>query len=219
MKKGLCIILVALMFISLVACGAPATQDTSSTAHEKSDAQNTVVFNDAVLEAKVQKAMYRTDDAVITYAEAELVTELDLGIEWQQHIPEETQIKDISGLEHFINLTSLDLSFHAISDISPLAKLTKLNSLSLGGNPITDITPLSGLANLTSLAIFNCQADDYSPLANLVNLDNIMLDYSTISDISVLSGLTKLQRVSLTNTQVSDISPLAALSRAEILKT
>ena len=207
MKKGFCIILAALMCISFIACGIP----------EASEASDIVVFNDPVLEAMVLKAMYKPEGD-ITYAEAEMVTELNLGIERQQHIPEETQIKDISGLEHFINLTSLDLSFHAITDISPLAGLTKLTSLSLDGNPIADITPLSGLTDLTWLVMFNCQADDYSPLSNLINLDGIMLDYSTISDISVLSGLTKLQRVSLTNTQVSDISPLAALTGLKSLK-
>jgi len=196
------------MCISFIACGVPA----------ESKASDTVVFNDPVLEAMVRKAMYRTEDEAITYAEAEMVTELNLGIEWQQQIPEETQIKDISGLEYFINLTSLDLSFHAISDISPLAGLTKLTSLSLGGNPVTDLTPLSGLTNLTWLALFNCQAEDYSPLSNLINLDGIMLDYSTINDIGVLSGLTKLQSVSLTNTQVSDLSPLAALTELKSLK-
>lgn len=208
MKKGLCIILAALMGISLFACGAPAA----------SEASDTIVFNDPVLEAMVRKAMYRTEDEMITYAEAEMVTELNLGIEWQQHIPEETQIKDISGLEHFTNLTSLDLSFHAISDISPLAGLTKLTSLSLGGNPVADLTPLNNLTDLTWLTLFNCQAEDYSPLSNLINLDGIMLDYSTIRDISVLSGLTKLQRISLTNTQVSDISPLAGLIQLTSLK-
>jgi hypothetical protein len=217
MKKGLCIILVALMGISLIACGAPAAQETTSTASEISEASNVVVFNDAVLEAGVREAMNKPEGD-ITIEEAEAVTELTLGIEWQQYIPEETQIKDISGLEHFRNLTSLDLSFHAITDISLLAGLTKLTALSLGGNPIADITPLSGLADLKWLALFNCQADDYSPLSNLVNLDGVMLDYSTIRDISVLSDLTKLHILSLTNTQVSDISPLAALTGLKSLK-
>ena len=59
----------------------------------------------------------------ITLAEAEAVTELQLGIDWQPQAPN-SQITDISGLEHFINLEDLNLSFHAITDISPLAGLT-----------------------------------------------------------------------------------------------
>ena len=204
MKKVLCFILAAIMTISLASCSLGSKRDT-------------VVFKDPVLDAMVKKAMFRTEGD-ITYEEAALVTELNLEIEWQEQIPVGTQIKDISGLEHFTNLESLNLSFHAISDLSPLAGLTKLTSLSLGGNPIADLTPLSGLANLTWLTLFNCQASDYSPLSNLTNLEGIMLDYSSIRDVGVLSGLTKLQKISLINTQVSDISPLAGLTELKSLK-
>ena len=204
MKKGLCLILTAIMTISLASCGLNSKSDH-------------VVFKDPVLEEMVKSAMYRTEGD-ITLEEAAMVTELNLEIEWQEHIPQETQIKDISGLENFTNLENLNLSFHAISDISPLAGLTKLSSLSLGGNPITDISPLSGLTNLTWLALFNCQASDYSPLAKLTNLEGLMLDNSSILDLSVLSGLNKLQKVSFANTQVSDVSPLASLTQLKSLK-
>ena len=204
MKKVLCFILASIMTISLASCSLGSKRDI-------------VVFKDPVLEAMVKKAMFRTEGD-ITYAEAAMVTELKLGIEWQEQISQDIQIKDIGGLEHFTNLESLDLYYHAISDISPLAGLTKLAKLSLAGNPITDITPLSGLTNLTSLTLFNCQASDYSPLSNLTNLDCIMLDDSSIRDISVLSGLTKLQIISLINTQVSDVSPLASLTELKTLK-
>jgi len=217
-------ILAAILVISLFACSAPAAPETSATASAApsttaviSEIPDIVVFSDSVLDAMVREAINKPEGD-ITFEDAEAVTELKLGIDWQQHIPEETQIKDISGLEHFRNLTNLDLSFHAITDISPLAGLTKLTTLSLGGNPITDLAPLSGLTDLTWLPLFNCQADDYSPLSYLVHLNGIMLDHSTISDISVLSGLTMLQTVSLTNTQVSDISPLSALTGLKSLK-
>jgi hypothetical protein len=135
-----------------------------------------------------------------------------LGIEWQQHIPPETQIHDITGLEAFKNLETLDLQFHNIKDISPLAGLTKLTSLSLGGNPVADITPLSGMTNLRGMTLFNCQASNYSTLSKLTNLDFLMLDYSTITDLSVLSNLTKLGNLTFSHTQVTDVSPLAGLT-------
>lgn len=122
MKRFLMVVVI--MAIAVAACGTPT---------------ETVVFNDTVLEAKVREAM-GIPAGDITVAAAEAVTELNLGIEWQQNIPKDTQIKDISGLESFKNLETLDLHFHAITDISPLAGLTKLTSLSLGGNPVADIT-------------------------------------------------------------------------------
>ncbi|NLI52877.1 MAG: leucine-rich repeat domain-containing protein [Clostridiales bacterium] len=214
MKRMLFVFLAILLALTFAACGAPAAVPTPSPSDTEAPAA--VAFSDPVLEELVRKAMNKPEGD-ISVAEAEAVTELNLGIEWQQQIPEETQIKDISGLENFKNLESLDLSFHAVSDISPLAGLSKLTSLTLGGNPVADLSPLSGLTQLSRLALFNCVADDYSPLENLENLREVMLDYSTITDLSELSGLTGLQRLTLTNTQLSDVSPLSALTSLRYL--
>ena len=207
MKRGLCIIWLVIMAITLAACGAPAATVTP----EASDSTPAVVtFDDPVLEAMAREAMGKSDGD-ITAEEAEAVTKMDLGIEWQQDIPEDTQIKDLSGIENFKNLEELALHFHAITDISPLAGLKKLTSLSLGGNPVADITPLSGLTNLGWLTLFNCQAQDYASLANLTDLTGLLMDHSTISDVSMLSGLTGLTWLGIANTQVSDVSPLSTL--------
>jgi hypothetical protein len=163
-----------------------------------------------MLDAMVHGAMGKPKGA-ITVAEAERVTRLNLSNEWQQYISNGTPIKDISGLENFKNLETLDLSFHAIRDISPLAGLTKLTSLALGGNPINDISPISGLTNLRVLILSNCAAQDYSPLAGLVNLEFLMLDNSTIADVSPLASLSGLQYLYLANSPVIDNSPLASI--------
>ncbi|MEM5768013.1 MAG: hypothetical protein AAGU32_06960, partial [Bacillota bacterium] len=215
MKKGLYIALAVIMAVSLAACGAPAVETTSPSA--PAETPGVVTFADPVLEAMVREAMGKPEGDITT-ADAEAVTELKLGIEWQQQIPEETQIKDLSGLEHFTNLKNLELSFHAVTDITPLAGLTKLESLSLGGNPVADIAPLSGLTNLGFLTLFNCQAKDYTPLASLVKLGGLLLEYSTISDVSMLSGLTSLWWLGLAHTQVSDVTPLAALTNLKKLQ-
>lgn len=165
MKKGLCIILVALIGISLVACGA----------HTREEALDIVVFNDSVLESMIKKAMDKGQGS-ITYTEAALVTELNLGIQWQQHIPEETQIKDITGLKHFINLTSLDLSFHGITDITPLAELNGLKSLKLQGCPIVDYSPLENIYQKLEEKDFTI-AFTLSGLGFLMINDNTMAGY------------------------------------------
>lgn len=211
MKKGIGMILAAIMILSMAACGVSAVTETvSASTPAATKAPGVVVFTDAVLEAKVRGIMGKPEGDITT-EEAEAVTKMDLGIDWQQDPAEGTQIKDLSGIENFINLEELDLSFHAITDVSTLAGLTKLNSLSLGGNPVADITPLSGLTNLGFLTLFNCQAQDYSPLASLTNLGGLLMEYSRISDVSMLSGLKNLTWLGLANTQVSDLSPLSAL--------
>jgi len=154
MKNLLRIMLTIWLALSLTACGAPAATVPSTTLSAASD---TVTFSDPVLEAMVRGSIGKPQDD-ITVAEAESVTRLNLSNEWQRYVSQETAIKDISGLEYFKNLESLDLSFHAITDITPLAGLKKLTSLSLGGNPVADIAPLAGLTNLKVLVLTGCGA-------------------------------------------------------------
>lgn len=214
MKKIFILLLAIVMACAMAACSQPSTKPevTQTPGPEK-----TVVFSDPLLEEMV-RASINKPEGDITLAEAEAVTDLALGIDWQPQPVLNSQITDISGLEHFINLEDLNLSFHAITDISPLAGLTRLTQLSLGGNPVADISPLSNLTNLEFLPLFNCQAQDYSPLANLTKLGGLLLDHSTISDVSMLSSLTELWWLGLANTQVSDVSPLAALTNLRQLQ-
>ena len=219
MKKTILICFIVLFTLCVAACASPAAAGITPEPQAEATAtpQQNVSFTDPLLEKMVRAAMNKPEGD-ITITEAEAVTELKLGIEWQPQPVEGTQIKDISGLENFKNLESLELQFHAISDISPLAGLTKLNSLSLGGNPVANIEPLSGLTNLGFLTLFNCQAQDYTPLAKLTGLGGLLLEYSTISDVKMLSGLTELWWLSLSNTQVSDVSPLSTLVKLKQLQ-
>lgn len=205
MKTLLRIMLTIWLVLSLTACGTPTATAPSPTTSTASD---TVTFADPVLEAMVRGSMGRPEGD-ITVSEAEAVTRLNLSIEWQRYISEETLIKDIGGLESFTNLESLDLSFHAITDITPLAGLKKLTSLSLSNNPVADISPLAGLTGLKVLILTGCKAQDYAPLAKLVNLDFLMLDHATIADVSPLASLTKLKHLYLTGSPINNYFPLS----------
>lgn len=216
MKKMFCLTMAILVTLAFAACGAPEAAQSPSEATSV-EALEVVKFTDPVLEAKVREAMSKPEGD-ITVEEAETVTKMDLGIDWQQEPAEGTQIKDLSGIENFTNLEELGLHYHAITDISPLAGLKKLTSLSLGGNPVADISPLAGLANLEWLTLFGCQAEDYSTLATLTKLNSLLMEYSTIKDADMLSGLTGLTRLGLSNTQVSDVSPLASLTNLKKLQ-
>ncbi len=202
MKKTLCALLATLLVIGMAACAVPAEPTPAPP-----EVSKPVVFADPVLEAIVRATMGKPEGS-ITVAEAEAVTRLNLSIEWQRYISEETSIKDINGLEYFTNLESLDLSFHAITDITPLAGLKKLTLLSLGGNPVADIAPLAGLTNLKVLTLSGCAAQDYSALAKLTSLELLMLDNSAVTDVSPLASLTGLKQLYLAGCPV-DYSPLA----------
>jgi len=216
MMKPHNILVTVLLTIILAACSAPAVTPTSSnqavegtptTSLVETSAPVVVTFADPLLEAMIRGAMGKPEGE-ITLAEAQGVTRMDLTASLQRQLSEVTPITDLSGLEAFTNLESLDLSQNAVSDISPLAGLTKLTALSLAGNPVTDVAPLAKLTNLKLLILSNCQAQDYSALANLTNLQVLLLDNSTISDVSPLASLTNLQTLYIDNSRAEDLSSL-----------
>ena len=73
-------------------------------------------------------------------------------------------IRDLTGLEHATNLTTLGLEHNSISDLSPLAGLTNLTTLWLEHNSISDLSPLAGLTNLEVLNLGSNDIFDLSPL-------------------------------------------------------
>ena len=124
----------------------------------------------------------------------------------------ESNISDLTGLKHAINLTSLDLGDNSISDITSLSGLTNLRSLYLLGNSISNITSLSGLINLTVLYLGHNLISDISTVSGLTNLRTLHLGYNSISDIASLSGLINLTLLYLQGNLISDISAISDLT-------
>lgn len=197
MKKSLPALL-ALLLISLVACGTPTSTTSSPTTlptqlitptQTETEPVSVVTFADPALEVIVRGAMGKSSGD-ITVAEAKTVTCLNLAYEkWQKYISGKEPISSIAGLENFTSLESLDLS----------------------GNTITDITPLSALANLKALILTGCAVENYAPLANLTNLRVLMLDHSTIADPTPLLALTSLKCLYLEGSQIGNYFPLAEI--------
>jgi len=191
--------------IGLAACGAPIS--TTIPSFVATEVPVVVEFADPVLEALIRGAIGQPE-AGITLAQAKSITRLDLNDDLQDYLSQEPPIENISGLEAFTNLESLDLSSNAITDIKPLQELTKLTTLSLAGNPVADVSSLAGLTDLKLLILSGSQAPEYNALSNLVNLQVLMLDNSTITDLSPLVGLTNLRQLYLAKTSVEDLTPL-----------
>ena len=129
----------------------------------------------------------------------------------------ESNISDLTGLEHAINLTRLHLRDNSISDLSLLAGLTDLTSLDLSGNSISDITSLSGVTNLTKLYLSGNSISDITSLSELINLTELYLGGNLISDISTVSGLTNLRKLHLGDNLISDITSLSGLINLTLL--
>ena len=52
-------------------------------------------------------------------------------------------VRDLTGLEHAVNLVHLDVRGNRVTDLQPLANLQRLERIELGGNGVTDISPLA----------------------------------------------------------------------------
>ncbi|MDE0690043.1 MAG: dockerin type I domain-containing protein [Candidatus Poribacteria bacterium] len=150
-------------------------------------------------------------------------------------------IKDLTGIEHAINLEELWISNNPISDLSPLTELkslievgawdarisdlspfsglTKLRELHLSSNPISALSPLAGLTNLEILYLYGCGLEDLSQLVGLTGLIRLSIaNNEELSDVSSVADFINLEWLDLHNCDsLSDLSPLAGLTKLEYL--
>lgn len=183
------------------------TGDTSASTEVVAEGE--AVFPDPLVDEMIR---LKLDQPVgpILISDLKQLTALNLGLE--------LYVADLSGLEHLVNITELDLTQNQVTDLSPLAGLTKLTSLDLAQNDITDISPLTLLTNLTFLRIQDNLVTDISPLAGLTKLTELNLWTNEISDISPLAALTDLAKINLTKNKISDLSALASLTNVTRLE-
>lgn len=161
----------------------------------------TVDIPDPNLRDYIERVLNKAAGDPITVTEMATLTFLD---------PWGEDIRDLTGLDHAINLTDLNLNRNSISDISPVAGLTSLTSLHLGGSSISDISAVAGLTNLTDLTLFENAISDISAVAGLTNLMGFYIDGNSISDISAVTSLTNLKSLDFSYNLVVDLSPLVA---------
>ena len=126
-------------------------------------------------------------------------------------------VTDLTGLEHAINLTSIDVKNSQITSLKALARATKLTALDLSDNDITDITSLQHLTGLIKLDLRGNNITDIAPLDNLTNLTTLLLSDNDITDITSLQYLTNLTTLILGDNDITDITPLEDLANLTIL--
>ena len=148
--------------------------------------QGSIVFADAVLDAAVRKALVAqipgfTLSTPITGSMLDGVTALDLDAGNGQ-----SQIRDLSGLELFHNLTRLSVADHKVSNLAPLAGLDKLSYLNLTGNDVVDLSPLR---SLTALQQVYLDATEINTLDGLENSAALTTVSATWTPLTSLKGL------------------------------
>ena len=176
-----------------------------------------VVFSDPVFERRVRE-MLGIPEGGITARDAAGVDGLDFNMEWQENIPDDVRIHDLTGIEYFINIKYLCLNFHAASDIRMLPGLTRVDRVDLGCNGITDLSALASMPNLRYLYLFGNGITDITPLAGLTRLSLLMIEQNRITDVSPLTGMAELAELNLSDNMVADFSPLQGLKNLKMLQ-
>ena len=148
-------------------------------------AETPVDIPDPVLRQAVEEQLSKVGGPV---TRGEMATLTSLMVEGSPLRLHGNGVRELTGIEHALNLRSLHVGRHAISDLAPLAELTSLTSLYLTRGQIVDVTPLAGLTSLEYLSLFR----------------------NGLSDVTSLEKLTSLKWLSLAFNQISDLAPLVA---------
>ena len=168
-----------------------------------------VEMPDSNLEYAIREELGLPEDAPLTQLVMYQLTRLGAS---------DSQIEDLTGLEHAINLKWIDIPRNNISNLKPLTDLTQLERLSLWENPISDLSPIASLTQLESLDLGGCQVSDIAPLANLTQLEWLTLHWNhLIEDITPLANLTRLTHLRLSGNRIVDVNSLANLTMLEAL--
>jgi len=186
-------------------------------------AQTVIQFKDQKLKASLLQYMkdrhiIKADAQDITPAEAEKLGPVPGDVTNTYRLTFGShEIKDLTGMQYFKNLTELELDQNQIEDIQPLAALTKLTVLNLAQNKISDITPLAQMKNLKDLQLNDNQIKDITPLQNLTELTDLSLARNGVTDITPLAALTDITNLNLGTNQITQIDTLKNLTKLNTL--
>ncbi len=125
-------------------------------------------------------------------------------------------IADLSGLEHAVRLTALDLSGNPLADLRALASLPRLDELRLDGTGV-DAWQVATLTGLRRLSLRGNGVDDVSGLAPLVRLEHLDIGGNRIADLWPLANLRRLAELRADGNAVADVAPLLGLASLEVL--
>ena len=142
--------------------------------------------------------------------EKEEITSEDLATIYFLHA-DERGIKDLTGLEHCINLAEVSLAKNEIENVAPLTSSPNIQLLDLSYNRVQDIGPLSKLQKLQYLQLEHNQVEEIAAVSELKAMNSLYLTDNRISDISPVAGLSKVWSLYLADNKISDISPVKEL--------
>ena len=183
----------------------------------------TITFEDKNLYDSIKKQLsakkmsYNGNDVdktiEISTNDVEKIEEFDLST---------STISNLSGLENFTNLTSINLSKNTIAVANPLTQLKKLEILNISENPINTeiLSTISELTTLKQLNVANTQmnGDQLDYLKNLKSLETLTLASNNISAVEKISGLKSISKLDISvNTSFTDFTQVTSFKSLEEL--
>ena len=122
-------------------------------------------------------------------------------------------IRDLTGLEHCINLGDAKLAGNEIADVTPLRSCGSLQLLDLAKNQIKDPSSLGELKKLQYLILEDNQVDSLAGIETCEALNSLYAAGNEIEDITAVAPLQKLWSLDLSRNKIKDINPVANLTR------
>ena len=209
-RRGTSIALAAWALLSSVS-GVPVAAEPAfplPSASEADDSETLVDIPDAALRQAVEGELGKSSGDPITRGEMATLRSLTTT---------GNGVRQLTGIEHAVNLGNFQSRRGAISDLSPLAGLTSLWSLHLDRQAISDLGPLAGLTSLRSLSLEVNEIRNLGPLAGLTSLTFLDLDANRVRELGPLAGLTSLEYLYLFNSDIRELGPLAGLTSLTFL--
>lgn len=207
--------------ISVQALGTGSFTNSEYATVTVTTLDNTVHFTDMVLSRRLlemtEPKIDADGDGKITFEEAAVVKELNLGFSEK---PESSKdcITDITGLEYFTSLETLNLKYNTVSDAKPIEGISTLQVLILGENPISSIN-LDKLGELTDLRLYGTNISEID-LSKTPKLESLYLQRTKVSKVD-LTPLQSLDQALINNcSNLSEIkaSNLPSLTRLDAVK-
>lgn len=174
--------------------------------------QELVVFKDLNLRNLIKTTLGKSDYN-ITIEDMSKLTELK--ILWFT-----PSIKDLTGLEHAVNLEYLEIDHSKLGDLSQISQLSGLKTLILGDLAEgTDLTPIQSLTQLEKFELksFSGYSFDLELIKNFSDLKNLKLSHAKLLNIDVIENLTSLTNLDLSGNKLTDLTPLSSLVNLECL--
>ena len=215
----------------------PISSLTDNLNHYRAGNQNAdpiVKFRDNNLKRAVLEALGKDPNSEDSIKVSEMATLTTLTAQG-------ASISDLTGIQHAVNLKTLDLSGNALNDddMDRLTRLTQLETLILTGNDdITRAKPFRKLRNLTRLdlpqglsdptveipdsglrtailrALGKSESSETEITASDLNgLEKLEARGFGIRDLTGLEHAENLKQLYLNNNQISNLSPISGLQR------